>query len=139
MKTIITLALVCFVFCLTGCTSLNKSNATIKAAIDHFHQQYNEGNAGAIWTEAHAKFRNTTEKTSFETYLLTVQRKLGKVTSTANVDLQRSIVNQTTTVHLSQTTAFEKGKGMETFTLEMVGEDAVLVAYNVQSKELSAK
>ena len=134
MKTIIAITLACFGLCLTGCTSLNKSNSAIEAAVDHFHQQYNEGNVDAIWAEAHAKFKDTAQKEVFAAYLQSVRSKLGKVTSTANVDLRRSTVNQTTTVFLSQTTAFEKGKGSETFTLELVGESALLVAYNVQSK-----
>jgi hypothetical protein len=139
MKTFITLALACLGFCFIGCTSLNKTYATQDAAIAQFHEQYNTGKIEAIWDGAHAKFQGAAEKETFVAYMKSVQAKLGKVTSTANVDRRMQTANQTTTVFLSQGTVFERGKGIETFTIQMDGEWAILVAYNIQSKVLAAK
>ena len=139
MKTIIILALACFTLYLTGCTSLNKTLASQDAAIVQFHEHYNSGKMDAIWDGAHAKFQGSTEKVYFVAYMKEVQSKLGKVTSSANVDRRMQTPNQTTTVFLSQDTIFERGKGIETFTIQMDGERAILVAYNVQSKAFVAK
>jgi hypothetical protein len=138
-KIIITLALACLGLLFTGCTSLNKTYATQDAVITQFHEHFNSGKAAAIWGGAHAKFQSAFEKDAFVAYLKGVQAKLGKVTSSANVDRRMQTVNQTTTVFLLQETIFERGKGTETFTLQMDGERAILVAYNIQSKALIVK
>jgi hypothetical protein len=136
MRIIIALASACLGLFFTGCTSLNKTYATQDATVAQFHEQYNTDKFAAIWDGAHAKFQGAAEKDVFVAYMRTVQAKLGKVTSTANVDRRMQTANETTTVFMSQETIFEQGKGMETFTLQMAGEQAFLVAYNIQSKAL---
>lgn len=137
--TAVTLILALLGLLFTGCTSLNKTLAIQDAAVAQFHDQYNSGKAAAIWETAHARFQGETEKESFVAYLQSVKGKLGRATSTANVDRRMSTVNEKTMVYLSQETLFEQGKGMETFTIQMDGERALLVAYNVQAKALTGK
>jgi len=140
MKTnVVPLILACLGLLITGCSSLNRTLATQEAAVTQFHDQYNSGKADAIWDAAHARFQGATEKAAFVTYLQGVKTKLGKATSTANIDRRMSTANEKIMAYLSQETLFEHGKGVETFTILMEGERAVLVAYNVQSKVLAAK
>lgn len=68
-----------------------------------------------------------------------VQRKLGKVTQTANAGFNVRTFNLTTSVVLTQTTTYEQGTGTETFTFQMEGDKAVLIGYNINSKELVLK
>jgi hypothetical protein len=68
-----------------------------------------------------------------------VQRKLGKVTQTSNAGFNVRTFNLTTTVVLNQNTTFEQGTGTEVFTFQMNGEKAVLVGYNINSKDLILK
>jgi hypothetical protein len=139
MKTIIILTLACLTLGFTGCTSLNKTLATQDAAIAQFHEHYNNGKMAAIWDAAHGKFQSAFEKDAFVAHMQSVQAKLGKVTSSANVDRRMQTFNQTTTVFLSQETIYERGKGTETFTVQVDGERVILVAYNIQSKALIVK
>lgn len=139
MKTLIALVLTCLGLYFAGCTNLNRTYAAQDAAIAQFHERYNTGKIETIWDGAHAKFQGAAEKETFVAYMQSVQAKLGKVTATANVDRRMQTANQTTTVFLSQGTVFERGKGIETFTIQMDGERAILVAYNIQSKVLAAK
>lgn len=131
MRTIIASVLACLGLLFTGCTSLNKTYATQNTVVAQIYEQHNTGKIAAIWYGAHPKFKGT-----FVAYIKTVQAKLGKVTSSANVDRRMQTANQTSTVFMSQETIFERGKGTETFALLMDGERAVLVAYNIQSKAL---
>lgn len=137
--TFITVVLACLGLFVAGCSSLNKTLATQDAAIAQFHDQYNSDKAEAIWDGAHARFQGATERESFVAYMRSVKAKLGKATSTANVDRRMSTANEQTQVYLSQETLFEQGKGRETFTILMEGERAILVAYNVQAKALAVK
>lgn len=139
MKTIISMALVCFGLCLGGCGGLTKGKAAADAAIVRFHEQYNAGRLDAIWEGAHPKFRSASKKEKYEQLLHAVQNKLGKVTSTANVNWNVGAFNATTTVKMAQKTVFEKGEGTESFTFEMDGEKALLVGYNIQSMDLITK
>ena len=68
-----------------------------------------------------------------------VQRKLGKVTQTSTAGFNVRTFNFTTTVVLTQSTTFEQGTGTEAFTFQMEGEKAVLVGYNINSKDLILK
>jgi hypothetical protein len=139
MKTIISIALACSGLWLTGCGGLTKGKVAAETAIAHFHEQYNDGKIDAIWDGAHPKFRSASKKEKYDEFLRAVQSKLGKVTSTANVNWNVGKFNLTTTVKMAQKTVFEKGEGTESFAFEMDGEKAVLVGYNIQSMDLITK
>ena len=139
MKTIISIVLTCFGLCLAGCGGLTKGKVAAETAIALFHEQYNEGKLDTIWDGAHSKFRSTGKKGKYVEFLQAVQSKLGKVTSTANVNWKVGTFNLTTTVKMAQKTVFEKGEGTESFAFEMDGEKAVLVGYNIQSMDLIIK
>ncbi len=139
MKTFIALALACLGLGLTACLGLNKIHEIQDSAVTHFHDQYNNDQAGAIWDEAHARFQGASEKEAFIAYMQVVKSKLGKVTSTANFDRRMTTAKEITTVYLIQETRFENARAKETFTLIMEGGHAILVSYNVQSKLLTVK
>ncbi|MFT3867343.1 MAG: DUF4019 domain-containing protein [Nibricoccus sp.] len=139
MKTFVALALVCSGLWWAGCTSLNQSIANQNAIISQIHEHFNTGNFDAIWLSAHPRFQAETEKTKFSEYLQTVKEKLGKAVSTANSQRRFSTANQKTLVFLVQQTAFEKDRATETITVEMEGDQPILVAYNIQSKLLDAQ
>ena len=92
-----------------------------------------------IRTAADSKFKSGTSEKEWSDLMGAVQRKLGKVTSTSNAGFNVRTFNLTTTVVLQQKTTFEQGSGNETFTFEMNGDKAVLVGYNIASKDLIIK
>lgn len=139
MKTIISIGLVYLGLYLASCSNPTAGKVKATASIAHFHEQYNGGKLDAIWDEAHAKFRSASTKEKYDVFLQAVQRKLGKVTSTTNVNWNVGTFNLKTTVRMAQKTVFEKGEGVESFTFEIDGENAVLVGYNIQSMDLITK
>jgi hypothetical protein len=124
---------------LSGCGGLTKGKAAAEAAIILFHQQMNDGLYEEIWNQAHEKFRGASSKEKFVEFMSAIERKLGKVQSSKNIGWKVNTFNFTTTVLMNQNTTFEKGSGIETFTFEMKGENALLVGYNIQSMDLIIK
>jgi hypothetical protein len=139
MKIFFAVALVCFGLWCAGCASLNQSIANQNEVVAQLHERFNTGNFEAIWLSAHPRSQGEIDKAKFAQYLRTVKEKLGKAVSTANSERCFSTANQKTLVFLVQQTAFEKGRAIETITVQMEGDQAILVAYNVQSKLLDAR
>lgn len=123
----------------TGCGGVFKGKKAAEQGVADFHKMCNEGKLAEIYAAAHSKLKNATKEKEFLEFSGAVQRKLGKVTQTANAGFNVRTFNFTTSVVLTQSTTFEHGSGTETFTFEMDGDKAVLVGWNINSKELILK
>lgn len=139
MKTLslfLTLSIALFV---TGCGKMFAGKAAAEQGVADFHKLYNEGKLTEIYSTGHSKLKAATTEKQFMDFMGAVQRKLGKVTQTANIGFNVRTMNFTTTVVLTQNTTFEQGTGTETFTFQMEGDKAVPVGYNINSKDLILK
>lgn len=116
-----------------------KGKKAAEQSIADFHQMFNDGKLTEIYAASHSKMKNAAKEKEFVDFLDAVQRKLGKVTQTTNVNFNVRSMNLTTTIALTQSTTFEQGAGSETFTFEMDGDKAVLIGYNINSKDLILK
>jgi hypothetical protein len=134
----ITLAMF-FAATLAGCGDFTKGKPAAERAIAQFHESYNQGKLDDIWKGADPKFHTVATKRKYDEFMGAVQRKLGKVTSTANTGWKVQSFNLKTTIFMSQQTVFENGQGTESFTFALDGTNAVLVGYNVQSMDLVTK
>jgi hypothetical protein len=123
----------------SGCGGMFKGKKAAEQGVADFHKLYNDGKLSDIYSVSHSKFKGATTEKEFLEFVGTVQRKLGKVTQTANAGVNVRSFNLTTTVVLTQTTTFEQGRGTEVFTFQMEGDKAVLVGYNINSKDLILK
>ncbi|MFT3780393.1 MAG: DUF4019 domain-containing protein [Nibricoccus sp.] len=139
MKVFTTTLLLILSVGLFACTSLNQTVANQNALVGKLHEQFNAGDYEAIWKSAHPRFQGEADKEKFVQYLRLVREKLGKYDSTANKDRRFSTANGKTTVFLVQDTAFANARAVETFTLQMDGEQPSLLAYNIQSKLLESR
>lgn len=123
----------------SGCGGMLEGKQAAERSVADFHKLYNDGKWAEIYSAGHAKFRSTATEKQFLEFIGAVQRKLGKVTQTSSAGASIRTVNLTTTVVLNQSTTFEQGTGTETFTFQMEGDKAVLVGYNINSKDLIVK
>ncbi len=139
MKTITIAISVYLVLFAAGCRGFIKAKAAAENSIACFHQQYSDGKLDDIWKEAHATFRSASTKEKYDEFMSAVLRKLGRVKSTSGAGWRVNSHNLTTTVQMTQKTVFEQGEGTESFTFQMDGDKAVLVAYNIQSRDLITK
>jgi pyruvate/2-oxoglutarate dehydrogenase complex dihydrolipoamide dehydrogenase (E3) component len=123
----------------TGCEGMLKGKQAAEQGVADFHKLYNEGKVAEIYAAGDARFKGATTEQEFLQFEAAVQRKLGKVKQTSTTRFNIRTVNGTATVVLTQTTTFEQGSGTEVFTFQMDGDKAVLVGYNISSKELILK
>jgi len=131
--------LTCLALFVSGCSGMFKGKGASDKAVAEFHKLYNGGKISEILAAADSKFKNAASEKEFSDFMGAVQRKLGKVTNTSSAGFNVRTFNLTTTAVLQQNTTFEQGNGNETFTFEMNGEKALLVGYNISSKELIMK
>ncbi len=123
----------------SGCGGMFKGKQAAEQSVADFHKLYNEGKFTEIYSAGHTAFKGATTEKQFLDLMGAVQRKLGKVTQTANAGFNVRTFNSTTTVILNQNTTFEQGTGAEVFVFQMDGEKAVLTGYNINSKDLILK
>jgi len=122
-----------------GCGGVFKGKKAAEQSVADFHKLYNDGKLAEIYSAGHSKLKSATTEKQFLEFVGAVHRKLGKVTQTSNAGFNVQTFNLTTTVVLNQSTTFEQGSGTETFTFQMDGDKAVLVGYNINSKDLILK
>lgn len=123
----------------SGCGGMLKGKKAAEQSVADFHQMYNEGKLVEIYSAGHARLKSASTEKQFLEFMGAVQRKLGKVTQTANAGFNVQSFNFTTSVVLTQNTTFAQGTGTEVFTFQMEGEKAILVGYNINSKDLILK
>jgi outer membrane lipopolysaccharide assembly protein LptE/RlpB len=139
MKTLSLLLALSMALFATGCGNMFKGKQAAEQSVADFHRLYNEGKLAEIYSAGDSKFKGATTEKQFLEFVGAVQRKLGKVAQTSNEGFNIQTFNFTTTVVLNQSTTFEQGTGTETFTFQMEGGKAVLVGYNINSKDLILK
>lgn len=139
MKTILLFVVLTIAAVAIGCGGMFKGKAAAEQGVADYHKLYNDSSLSEIYSASHSTFKGTTTEPQFLEFAGAVRRKLGKVTGTANAGFNIRTFNLTTSVVLNQNTTFEQGTGTEVFTFQMDGEKAVLVGYNINSKDLILK
>lgn len=139
MKTLSLLLTLSIALFASSCGGMLKGKSAAEQSVADFHVLYNDGKLSEIYLAAHPTFRATTTEKEFVEFVSAVRRKLGKVAQSSNAGFNVQTHNLTTTVVLNQSTTFEQGSGTETFTFQMKGDKALLVGYNIDSKDLILK
>lgn len=126
-------------FFLHGCGDMAKGKAAAQSQVPIFHRQLNEGDMKGILSGAHPLFTRSTSEAEVVEFLGAVRKKLGNVTGTSNAGWNVKTMNGVTRVSLTQETTFESGKATESFTFQMSQGKALLLGYNIHSRDLVVK
>jgi hypothetical protein len=119
-----------------GSCSTKEDLAAAEREVEKFHQAYNAGRFDEIYDKTTDELKKNASPEDFVAMLETIQRKLGKMTETKRENWTVNFTTGGSTVKLSYETSFALGKGTETFNYQISGKKALLVGYNVTSKNL---
>ena len=128
-------SLALIVLAVVSCSS-SEDVATAEREVQSFHEAFNAGQFDKIWDGAAEDLKKGSGKEEFVGLLQTVDRKLGKTTAGKRENWTVNYGTGGTTVKLVFETSFAKGKGTETFAYRISGKKALLVGYNLNSKNL---
>ena len=121
---------------LTSCGDMTKGKGLADTAIADFHKLFNEQKFKELYSSAHPDLRAAATEADFLKLLEAVHRKLGKHVRSTEAGWRVNTFNLTTTAVVTQSTEFEKGKGVETFTFVISGASCTLQGYNINSQDM---
>ena len=124
---------------LNGCSDMTSAKPAAEIAITGFHEMYNSEDFESIFDDSHKDFKAASNFESFSEFMQAVHSKLGRVKSTESQNWKVGNYNLKTSVSLQQKTQFENGSGVETFNYRIEDEKAILVGYNINSRDLIVK
>lgn len=116
--------------------STKEDLAAAEREVEKFHQAYNAGRFDDIYEGTTDDFKKASAQQDFKAMLETVQRKLGTMNEDKRENWTVNFAPGGTTVKVIYVAAFAHGKGTETFDYRMSGKKAVLIGYNITSKNL---
>ena len=131
-----TLIAILIVVFLNGCSDMTSAKPAAENAITNFHENYNSEDFKTIFDGSHNDFKAAANFESFSEFMQAVHSKLGKVKFTESQNWKVGNYNLKTSVTLQQKTQFENGSGVETFNYRIEDEKAVLIGYNINSRDL---
>ncbi|MGQ3297220.1 DUF4019 domain-containing protein [Reyranella sp.] len=135
MRAFLNVFLACALFLTAACSSAEQL-AAAEREVERFHKAFDEGQFGEIYDKAADAFRKGATRQEFIAFMETVQRKLGKVEEAKRGNSNLNYSAGGTLVSLAYATTFANGKGTEQFGFAVSGKKAVLVGYNLNSKDL---
>lgn len=132
----LSLVVLLFLLAFNGCSEMTKAKPAAEEAMSTFHENYNSADFRAIYDNSHDDFKQASTYESFDELLQAVHSKLGKVVSTENQTWNVRTFNFKTSITIQQKTDFEKGSAAETFVYGIKDDKAILVGYNINSRDL---
>jgi len=121
---------------LVSCSSVQNKQLA-EQGVAKFHQQLDSEEYHSIYTESDERFRRASREADLNAFLAAVHRKLGKVQSADLKSFQVGwFAGQGQTVTLFYQTQFLDGNADERFIWHVKDKHALLVGYNINSKEL---
>ncbi len=127
----------------SACSGVTKGKEDAERAATEFHAEFNAGRYDAIWEAAGDELKHGVSRQDFTALLAAIRRKLGDCTGSTTRGWTVSTRNLTTFVTLVQDSAYASGtaaertgKATETFQFVVRDGRALLVGYDVSSRDL---
>ena len=117
---------------LQGC-SASQDMDRAEAAVVHFHQQLDAGEAEAIYQATAEEFKKTGTETELVAFFQGVHNTLGRYKSGRRVNWKVNYGTSGETVVLDYQSDFENGEAGEDFVFHIDGDTPVLLGYHVNS------
>ena len=119
--------------------SASAGTKAAKQAVLRFHQHFNQNQYHDIYAEATAVFRSAGSESETSAFLDKVHEKLGDEVSNGEPTYFANVSTRGTFVTLTYNSEFTHGRGQERFVWRIEGDQAQLVRYDINSKDLIMK
>jgi predicted helicase len=113
--------------------ALYRGNKQANMAVQHFHQELNDGQYDKIYQKADDGFRKATTQDEGIRLFQDVHTKLGNATDAKVSSLNISTNTKGTFITIAYNSTFTRGAAAETFKWLRKGSDLALDSYNVKS------
>jgi hypothetical protein len=137
MKWLIPLLAVLPVLC--GCGDTIGGKAIAESEVARFHDRLKAGEIDEIYSSADAALRNAVSKEKLSELFAAMNRKLGRLKSSREINWSVKTFNLRTTAVVVQESVFDRGTATETFTYVIKDREPKLVGYNVNSWEMMVR
>jgi hypothetical protein len=129
-------AILALLFVGFACKGFTEGKPAAEKAVVEFHSMLDEGRFDEIYDASDRALKDVTSREEMNKLFNAVHSKLGKVKTSTETNFQIGNYNLKTSVMLTEETIFESGKGVETFTYYVDGNNATLVGWHINSNEL---
>lgn len=124
---------------LAACADTINGKSIAEPAVTQFHEQLKQGDFDAIYEGATAEFKGAIAKDKALALFSAIDRKLGPLLETKQINWSVNTHNLVTTVVLVQASRFRDGEATETFTFRVDDASAKLLGYNISSLDMLIK
>lgn len=131
--------LILAVFLLAACGDTMRGKEIAEPKVAQFHEQLKARDFEGMYASASPEFKAAESKDRIVALFEAIDRKLGALQETRQVNWSVNTQNLTTTVVLVYQSKFSAGEATETFTFRVKDADAQLIGYNIASFDMLIK
>jgi len=128
-----------FLSVLSTACSITETLESVESSVQTFHRRLDEARYQEIYSDAHADYRSAAPEPRSTELLQAIHTKLGIVKAASRSTWNVNYGTHGKIVTAVYDTVFENGKATETFVFQCSGENARLVGYNINSRDLIVK
>lgn len=133
------LILTLLVFCLSGCRDTISGKGVAEPEVARFHEMLKGRNFEAMYAATGAEFKSHVPKATALALFAAIDRKLGPLRQTQQINWNVNTRNLITTVVLVYQSRFKAGEATETFTFRVQNGKPELIGYNIASMDMLIK
>lgn len=133
------IALVALSLVLSGCGDTINGKSVAEPEVEKFHERLSARDFAAIYNAADPDFQKAVPKDKIFALFAAINRKLGHLQSTKEINWNVRTFNLTTMAVLVYQSTFADGEATETFTFRVSDGTAKLVGYNIGSLDMLIK
>ena len=121
---------------LASCAALGEGTEKAEKQVEVIHRLYNSKKFDRVYALTDQIYQEASTKEFNERFLKTIYKRLGKVEKKTRTGWQANTNMQGSFLVLVYDTKFEKGQGVETFTMKLEDDKVTMAAYNIDSPAL---
>jgi hypothetical protein len=118
--------------------SIKRAGARADAAVAHFHEQWQAGQAGKVMAEASPGFRQAAAAEDFAQFFRVTKEALGDFKHTERTGVNLSSINGNTTLAVTYASEYAKGPATEKFLFDDNGDEPLLLHFDLRSPLLKS-